>query len=74
MTLLPHLQGPVASNFEAGQIKPQQTKSGRSGQEGEEDGESERCLTDRYNKFDFVNLSSQISQLLFFPEKANTEV
>lgn len=37
--------------------------------------EREVSLTDGYNKFDFVNLSSRISQLLFFfPQKANTEV
>lgn len=43
-------------------------------EEGRGQGEKEASLTNGYNKFDFVNLSSQISQLLFFPQKANTEV
>jgi len=35
--------------------------------------ERDASLSDGYNKFDFINLSSQISQLLFFLPKKLTQ-
>lgn len=74
MTLSP-LEGAVALNFEAGQIKLQQTKHRGMVDEREGKGSGrENSLTSGYNKFDFVNLFSQISQLLFFLPKKLTQV
>ena len=55
-------------------MKPQFKKM-RAGWKGgrERAVEREVSLTDGYNKFDFVNLSSRISQLLFFFPKKLTQ-